>query len=725
MAFATPASVAAGTRATASATSSSSSTAFAGRRVNVASKPVRARTAPTMIAVDAAGKLKQTGDAFADDCINAIRFLAIDAVEAAKSGHPGMPMGMAPAAYTLFKKYMNFNPKNPDFVNRDRFVLSCGHGSMLIYALLYLFGYDSVNIDDVKSFRQYLSRTPGHPENFETKGVEVTTGPLGQGICNAVGLAMSEAYTAAVYNKPDCKLIDNYTYVFNGDGCLMEGISGEACSLAGHYGLGKLICFYDDNHISIDGHTDISFTEDVKKRYESYGWQVIEVANGNTDLKALEKAIEEAKACTDKPTMIKCTTIIGFGSPNKGDSHDCHGAALGGEEVAATRDYLGWEEKPFDIPSNVMDHYRSKIEEGAKVEAEWNKTFATYKEKYPEEGAQFEKLVLKKELPDGYEGALVDAAKAITKPMATRGISQIMLNALAPVCPNFIGGSADLAGSNLTILKGYGDFQKDSPEGRNLRFGVREHGMGAIVNGIGLSGYGLIPYCATFFVFTDYMRGAMRLSSLSKIGVISVMTHDSVFLGEDGPTHQPIEHLASFRAMPNHYMWRPCDPIETAAAYAIGYSNRETPSTLALTRQATTILENGSFEGAKKGGYVLSDNSSGTPDLILMATGSEVGLVVDSAEELRKSGKTVRVVSFPCLDLFEEQTDEYKESVLPAAVPRSQRLACEAASSYSWFKYADNFVCIDHFGISAPGDDKMYKHFGMTVENIVTKCKAL
>jgi transketolase len=669
--------------------------------------------------------VKQTGDKLADDCINAIRFLAIDGVEKAKSGHPGMPMGMAPAAYTLFKKHMTFNPKNPNFVNRDRFVLSCGHGSMLQYALLYLFGYDSVTIEDIKQFRQYGSVTPGHPENFETKGVEVTTGPLGQGICNAVGLAMAEAHTAAVYNKPDCTLVDNYTYVFNGDGCLMEGVSGEACSLAGHYGLGKLICFYDDNHISIDGHTDISFTEDVARRYEAYGWQVISVPNGNTDLAALDAAIAEAKACTDKPTLIKCTTIIGFGSPNKGDSHDCHGAALGADEVAATREYLGWAHAPFDVPAHVLDHYREKVAEGARAEAAWGATFATYKQKYPAEAAQFEKIVLNGELPDGYEAALVDAAKAVTKPLATRQVSQIMLNALAPVLPNFIGGSADLAGSNLTIMKGYGDFQKATPEGRNLRFGVREHGMGAIVNGIALAGYGIVPYCATFFVFTDYMRGSMRLSSLSKAGVISVMTHDSVFLGEDGPTHQPIEHLASYRVMPNHYMWRPADPIETAAAYAIGVAHRETPSTIALTRQATTILEAGSFEGAKKGGYVLSDDSSGTPDLILMATGSEVSLVVDAAVQLRKAGKTVRVVSFPCLDLFEEQTPAYRESVLPAAVPRSRRLACEAASSYSWHKYADCHVCIDHFGISAPGNQQMYEHFGMTVDNVVSKASAL
>lgn len=637
-----------------------------------------------------------------------------------------MPMGMAPSAYVLFNNFMKFNPKNPDFVNRDRFVLSCGHGSMLQYALLYLFGYDSVTLQDIKQFRQYGSVTPGHPENFETKGVEVTTGPLGQGICNAVGLAMAEAHTAAVYNKPDVTLIDNYTYCFMGDGCHMEGISSEACSLAGHYGLGKLIALYDDNHISIDGHTDISFTEDVSARFQSYGWQVIEVPNGNTDITALEKALADAKACTDKPTLIKVTTIIGFGSPNKGDSHDCHGAALGGDEVAATREYLGWEYPPFEIPQNVLDHYRKKITEGASVEAEWNKTFATYKSKYPELGAQFQSLVLNKELPADLEDKLVEAAFNVKQPMATRQLSQLMINTIAPVLPTFVGGSADLAGSNLTIMKGYGDFQKATPEGRNLRFGVREHGMGAIVNGVVLAGYGLIPYCATFFVFTDYMRGAMRLASLSKVGVINVMTHDSVFLGEDGPTHQPIEHLASFRAMPNHYMFRPSDPIETAAAYAIGLTCRDTPTTIALTRQKTTILGGGSFEGAKKGMYVLSENAPpGTCEYILIGTGSETELVVSAAEQMREAGKTVCVVSAPCVDLFEEQDDFYKESVLPSSVPKSKRLVVEAGTSYGWHKYAENFVCIDTFGISAPGDDKMKKHFGLTVENVFAKANAM
>lgn len=678
-----------------------------------------------MVATEGTGLLQQTGDKFADDCINTIRFLAIDAVEKAKSGHPGMPMGMAPAAYVLFNKFMTFNPKNPDFVNRDRFVLSAGHGSMLIYALLYLFGYDSVTMDDIKQFRQFGSRTPGHPENFETAGVEVTTGPLGQGICNAVGVAMAEAHVAAVYNKPDCSIVDNYTYCILGDGCNMEGISSEACSLAGHLGLGKLIALYDDNHISIDGHTDIAFTEDVGARFRAYGWQVIEVANGNTDLAALAKAVTEAKACTDKPTLIKVTTIIGYGSPNKADSHDSHGSALGGDEVAATRENLGWDHDAFVVPKDVLQYFRAKIDEGAKAEAKWNKLFETYKSKYPAEAAQFEKYVLKKEIPDGVDEALIAAANKIAKPVATRKISEAMLNALAPVVPGLVGGSADLAGSNLTIMKGQGNFQKATPEGRNLRFGVREHGMGAIVNGVQLAGYGLIPYCATFFVFTDYMRGAMRLASLSQAGIVNVMTHDSVFLGEDGPTHQPIEHLASFRAMPNHNMFRPADPIEVAAAYSVAIANRKTPTTIALTRQTTTILEGGSFEGAKKGMYMLSDNSSGTPDIILIGTGSETGLCVDAAEELRKAGKSVRVVSAPCVDLFEEQDASYKESVLPSSVPRSKVLVCEAGASYGWHKYADNFVCIDRFGISAPGSNAMREFFGLTAANIVEKASAL
>lgn len=526
-----------------------------------AAKPVRASVLKMVAEPVAAGRLRQTGDAFADLCINSIRFLAIDAVEKAKSGHPGMPMGMAPTAHVLWDEFMKFNPKNPQFFNRDRFVLSAGHGSMLHYALLHLFGFDSVSIEDIKQFRQLNSVTPGHPENFETPGIEVTTGPLGQGIANCVGLAVAEAHLASVYNKPDAKIVDHYTYCILGDGCMMEGISGEASSLAGHWGLGKLIAFYDDNHISIDGNTDIAFTEDVKKRYEAYGWQVIDVPEGNTDLNALQNAIIEAKKNTDKPTLINVTTIIGYGSPNKADSYAVHGAALGDAEVEATREYLGWEYPPFVVPKEVEEHYRRKIAEGAKLEEEWNKNFAAYKSKYPELGAQFEQLVLNREIPAGYEEALAEMGMAEPK-MATRQLSQKALNVLAPIVPNLIGGSADLAGSNLTIMKGYDDYQKATPEGRNVRFGVREHAMGAISNGLLLHNSGLVPYCATFFIFTDYMRGAMRMSALSEAGVVYVMTHDSVFLGEDGPTHQPIEHCASFRAMPNMNMFRPCDAME-------------------------------------------------------------------------------------------------------------------------------------------------------------------
>lgn len=686
-------------------------------------KPRTSRNVPSMVAAPDTKTevIKQTGDRFLDLCINSIRFLAIDAVEKANSGHPGMPMGMAPAAHVLWSKAMKYNPKNPEFVNRDRFVLSAGHGSMLLYAMLYLYGYDSVTMESIKQFRQLHSVCAGHPENFEVAGAEVTTGPLGQGICNAIGIALSEAHMAATYNKPDAKIIDNYTYVIMGDGCMMEGVASEACSLAGHLGLGKLIALYDDNHISIDGNTSIAFTEDVGKRFEAYGWQVLNVTNGNTDVSAIEKAVEEAKKNTDKPTLIKVTTIIGYGAPNKADSGGIHGAALGKDEVNATRKYLGWDYPQFEVPQEVLDFTRKKIGEGAKLESDWNSKFSSYKQKYPELGAQFENLVLKKQLPSGWEDALKKAA-AESGAKSTRQLSELMLNTLAPIMPNLVGGSADLAGSNLTIMKCSGNFQKATPEGRNLRFGVREHGMGAMCNGIALSGYNLLPYAATFFVFTDYMRGAMRLSSVSQAGVIGVMTHDSVGLGEDGPTHQPIEHLASFRAMPNHYMYRPADPTETAAAYAVGVASRTTPTTIALTRQKTTVLEGKSFEGAKKGGYVLSDD--GSPDVILIATGSEVGLIVDAAKELRTKGKKVRVVSMPCLERFEEQDKSYHQSVLPDSVPRSKRVVVEAASKFGWSAYADNFVCIDKFGVSAPGPVGM-EYFGITVDNVVKTASAL
>mmetsp|Transcript_9517 Transcript_9517/g.28759 ORF Transcript_9517/g.28759 Transcript_9517/m.28759 type:complete len:724 (+) Transcript_9517:100-2271(+) len=688
-------------------------------------KAARSATVKMVAEPIAPNRLVQTGDDFADKVINTIRFLSIDAVERANSGHPGMPMGMAPSSFILFDKIMRYNPKNPYFYNRDRFVLSAGHGSMLQYSLMHLFGYESVSMEDIKRFRQLGSVTPGHPENFETPGVEVTTGPLGQGICNAVGLAIAEKHMAAIYNKPDATIVDHYTYAIMGDGCLMEGISGEAASLAGHVGLGKLIALYDDNHISIDGNTEIAFTEDVSKRFEAYGWHVINVVNGNTDLQAIEDAIKEAKSVTDKPSLLKVTTIIGYGSPNKSDSYSIHGAALGPEEVQATRDYLGWEYDQFVIPEDVQKHCDRKTDDGAKIEKEWNENFAKYKEKYPELGQQFENIHLKKQLPDGWEEALKEMGKKEGK-AATRQLSNKALNVLAPILPNFWGGSADLASSNLTILKGFGDFQKSTPEGRNLRFGVREHGMGAICNGISLHGSNLIPYCATFFIFTDYMRASMRMAALSQAQVIYVMTHDSVFLGEDGPTHQPIEHLASFRAMPNMNMYRPCDPTEVAAAYAVGIGSKNTPTCIALTRQATAKYEESSFEGAKKGAYILTDNtpSGSDPDIILIGTGSELPLCYDAAENVRKDGKNVRVVSMPCWEKFLEQDESYQKSVFPDSVPKEKRMVVEAGSSFGWQIFASNFHCIDRFGISANGKD-VANYFGFTVEKVTEKAKAL
>ena len=476
-------------------------------------------------------------------CINSIRFLAVDAIEKSKSGHPGLPMGAAPMAFVLWDSFMRYNPKNPQWFNRDRFVLSAGHGSMLQYALLYLTGYDSVTIDDIKQFRQWGAKTPGHPENFVTAGVEVTTGPLGQGIANAVGLAVAEAHLAAKFNKPDATIVDHYTYVLLGDGCNMEGISGEAASIAGHWGLGKLIALYDDNHISIDGSTDVAFTEDVSKRFESYGWHVLHVKDGNTDLEGIAQAIAAAKAVTDKPTMIKVTTTIGYGSPNKQNTAGIHGAALGPDETALTRTNLGWNYAPFEIPADALNHTRKAVERGAAYESAWNTVYAGYKAKYPQEAAEFDRLISGK-LPEGWDQVLptyTDADKALP----TRKHSETCLNKLGAALPELIGGSADLTHSNLTELKGAGDFQKGHFGNRNIHFGVREHAMGAICNGMALHNSGLIPYGATFLIFTDYMRAAIRLAALSESGSIWVMTHDSIGQGEDGPTHQPIETLAS------------------------------------------------------------------------------------------------------------------------------------------------------------------------------------
>ncbi len=657
-------------------------------------------------------------------CINSIRFLAVDAIEKAQSGHPGLPMGAAPMAFVLWDKFMRFNPKNPKWFNRDRFVLSAGHGSMLQYALMYLAGFDSVSIEDIKQFRQWGSSAPGHPENFDTLGVEVTTGPLGQGIANSVGLAVAEAHLAAKFNKPDATLVDHYTYVILGDGCNMEGISGEACSFAGHQGLGKLIAFYDDNHISIDGSTDIAFTEDVSKRFEAYGWHVLHVKDGNTDLDAISKAIEEAKSVTDKPTMIKVTTIIGYGAPNKQNTGGIHGSALGDDEIKLTRENLGWNCKSFEIPEDALSHMRKAVERGASQEEEWNQVLADYKSKYAEEAAEFERFLSGK-LPDGWADVLPSFTPE-DKGLATRKYSEACLNKLASVLPELIGGSADLTHSNLTELKDSGDFQKGAYQNRNIHFGVREHGMGAICNGMYLHDSGLIPYGATFLIFTDYMRAAIRLSALSEAGVIWVMTHDSIGQGEDGPTHQPIETLASLRAIPNLTVIRPADGNECSGAYKVAIENSKAskPTLMAFSRQGVPNLEGTSMEDTTKGAYVLSCGFAPEElDLILIGTGSELQLCAGAAEKLKAEGKKVRVVSMPSWELFEAQDEAYKDSVLPKVA--GKRLSVEAGTSFGWQKYTGfegGSVSIERFGASAPGAVCLEK-FGFSVDNVVAKAK--
>jgi len=655
-------------------------------------------------------------------CVNSIRFLAIDAINKSNSGHPGLPMGAAPMAYALWDKVLRHNPKNAKWFNRDRFVLSAGHGCMLLYALLHLTGYDSVSLDDIKQFRQWGSRTPGHPETFETPGVEVTTGPLGQGIANAVGLAMAEAHLAAKFNKPDVTLVDHYTYVIMGDGCHQEGVSGEAASLAGHLGLGKLIGLYDDNHITIDGNTNVSFTEDVLKRYEAYGWHVQHVPNGNTDVEAITRAIEAAKAVTDKPSLIKVTTTIGYGSPNKADTAGVHGAALGAEEAALTREALGWSYGDFEGPQDAYDHWRQAVSRGAAAEAEWNGALADYRAKYPAEAAEFERR-LRGELAPGWDANL-PSYTAEDKGLATRQHSYNCLNAIGPNLPELIGGSADLTHSNLTDIKGEKGFQKGAEANRYLHFGVREHAMAAILNGLAYHGSGLVPYGGTFLVFAGYALGAIRLSALSELGVIYVFTHDSIGLGEDGPTHQPIETLANLRAIPNLLVIRPGDGNETSGAYQVAVANRKRPTVLALSRQAMANQAGSSAAAVAKGGYILED-SNGTPDLILIASGTELELATKAAAVLRAEGRNVRVVSMPCVELFEEQDEAYRESVLPAAVRK--RLVIEASSSFGWHKYTGfegDTVSIDRFGASAPGPLCLEK-FGFTVDNVVAKAKAL
>ena len=656
-------------------------------------------------------------------CINSIRMLAVDAINKSKSGHPGLPMGCAPMGYTLWDKFLRHNPKNPKWFNRDRFVLSAGHGCMLLYALLHLTGYDSVTIEDIKQFRQWGARTPGHPETFETAGVEVTTGPLGAGISNAVGLAIAEAHLAAKFNKPNANIVDHFTYVIMGDGCNQEGISSEACSLAGHLKLGKLIALYDDNKITIDGRTDVSFTEDVLKRYEAYGWHVQHVAEGDTDVNAIAKAIKLAKEVSDKPSIIKVSTTIGYGSPNKSDTAGVHGAPLGEEETELTKKELGWSYDAFEIPKEVYQEYNKAIERGNKMEADWNDLLTNYRSNYPSEAKEFERM-LRGELPENWDKDL-PVYSSEDSGLATRKHSQICLGSLGPNLPELIGGSADLTHSNYTDIEGEsGSFQAESPEKRYLHFGVREHAMAAILNGIAYHDSGLIPYGGTFLVFADYMRGSMRLSALSELGVIYVLTHDSIGVGEDGPTHQPIETIPSLRAIPNMLVFRPGDGNETSGAYKLAISNRKRPSSLCLSRQGMPNQVNSSIEKVALGGYILED-CAGTPELIFIGTGSELHLCVDAAKELTNQGRKVRVVSMPCVELFEEQSDSYKEEVLPSNVRK--RLVVEAAETFGWHKYIGldgDSVTMSSFGASAPGGTCM-ERFGFTVENVLNKAKKL
>lgn len=659
-----------------------------------------------------------TSQELAVKAINTIRFLAVDAVQKAKSGHPGLPMGAAPMAYVLWKQFLKCNPKNPKWVDRDRFILSAGHGCMLQYALLHLMGYN-LSLDDLKQFRQWGSKTPGHPENFETEGVEVTTGPLGQGIGNAVGLAISEAHLAATYNKPGHNIVDHYTYAIAGDGCNMEGIASEAASMAGHMKLGKLIVLYDSNSISIDGSTEIAFTEDVGKRYEAYGWHVSYVEQGDTDLDAIEKAIAEAKSVTDKPSFIVITTTIGYGSPNKSGTAGVHGAPLGPDEIKLTKEALNWPLEPdFLVPDDVKTHFQEAVDAGAKAETAWNERFAAYKMAYPAEAAQFERTMAGK-LPDGWKEAL---NTVLEKEDSSRNLSKFCLNALAPAVPELLGGSADLAHSNMTYLSGIAEFQPESYEGRNFRFGVREHAMGAVANGMALHG-GLIPYDATFLIFTDYMRAAIRLSALSQVRVLHVMTHDSIALGEDGPTHQPVETVASLRAIPNLHVLRPADAKETVGSYTSALSHMKTPSLMVFSRQKLPNLAGTSVEGTQKGGYTVVEAAN--PDIILIATGSEVKLAVDAAAELAKEGKAARVVSMPCWKLFDAQPQEYRDSVLTPSV--TKRVSIEAGSTMGWHKYvgsAGAVIGVDTFGASAPGGTCMEK-FGFTVENLLDTARSV
>lgn len=651
--------------------------------------------------------------------INTIRILSAEAVEKAKSGHPGLPMGAAPMSYTLWAKNMKFNPANPDWPNRDRFILSAGHGSALLYSLLHLFGYD-LSIDDLKSFRQYGSKTPGHPEYGHTPGIEVTTGPLGQGIANAVGMAMAEAYMAQKFNRPDYKIVDNFTFALSGDGCMMEGVASEAASLAGTLGLGKLVVLYDSNKITIEGGTDIAFREDVAGRFSAYGWQIIKVEEG-TDVEAIDRAIKAAKADTSRPSLIIVSTVIGYGCPAKQGKASAHGEPLGEENLAACRKELEWDfEDQFYVPQEVSEHLKNIVQNGMKSEKEWESLLGKYRGAYPE---LYDEWILwhSDDLAGLYDNE--DLWKSIEKPDATRSSSGEVLNRLAKLVSNLIGGSADLAPSNKSVMKGSGDFLPGDFSGSNLHFGVREHAMAAIGNGMVLYG-GLRVYVSTFFVFCDYMKPSIRLAALMGAPVTYVFTHDSIGVGEDGPTHQPVEQLASLRSIPNLTVFRPADMNETIAGWYAAVTSKNSPTALVLTRQNLPQYKETGKE-ALKGAYILIDSEKPEPDIILMASGSEVQLVYEAGRALKAEGIDARVVSMPSWELFGKQSDEYRERVFPTKVRK--RIAVEAASSFGWQKYTGidgDIISIDRFGMSAPAE-LIFKEMGFTVDNVVKRARKL
>lgn len=651
--------------------------------------------------------------------INAIRFLSVDMVQKANSGHPGLPMGAAPMTYVLWKEFLKHNPLDPEWPDRDRFVLSGGHGSAMLYSLLYLTGYKDMTIEQIKSFRQYGSITPGHPESHLTPGVEATTGPLGQGISNSVGMAIAERFLAAILNRDGFPIIDHYTYVIASDGDMMEGVASESASLAGHLGLGKLIVLYDDNGISLAAPTKVTFTENVLKRFESYGWHVLQVKDGNTDVESIRDAIKKAQAEKDRPSIIGVKTTIGYGSPNKANTHEAHGSPLGDDEVKAAKKNLGWPTEPtFFVPDDVLEHFREAVKEGKEKQDRWKALFKDYSSRFPELARLWDDLWEGK-LPRGWEKSL-PVFKPEDGSIATRVASGKAINAIAPVVTNLIGGSADLEPSTNTYMKGIDDQQKDKPGGRNIRFGVREHAMGAIVNGMAYHG-GLLPFGGTFLTFSDYMRGAVRVSALAKLHTIWVFTHDSVWLGEDGPTHQSVEHIAALRAMPDLTVIRPADANETSYAWKVALEHRGGPVALILSRQGLPVLDQsklGKAEGLEKGAYILSEAEGGKPDVILIASGSEVALALSAQDILKKKGIRARVVSMPSWELFETQLEEYRNKVLPPEV--KARVAVEAGVGMGWCRYTgDNgkIVSLERFGMSAPYKVLMEK-FGFTPERV-------